>query len=853
MHKNENEILIEYIRKLLYNSNHAEINPDTFSDDNKSLAAALDYLGHCIKESRHIANALAKGDIDSDYEVYENPLAAPLKSIQGNLRNLAWTANRVASGDYDQKVLRMGSLTDAFNQMSNKLKNHTSEMEAQINTDYLTGIGNRRHYNQIASSLVEKKQFFSIAFIDMDGMKYCNDKYGHAEGDQYILSVCELLISLCQDHEYAFRLGGDEFLFLSEISTKDELEKRIELARDEYSKKYASISEYIHDFSYGCAEMNYNKINTLSNLLSIADQRMYNSKTLHYLHRKQNSKQNSLLSLDNTNLNELDKTGLDDRMFEVFSSTAQNRYLYICNMETGVSRWNLQAVHDFGLPGEYFFDAKNLWTNYIHPDDQGIYIKDINAVFNGQKQFHDVHYRARMKDGNYVMCSCMGALLKGTGDEPDLFAGTLTNHGIVDNVDPITNLYNIYEFSKYLSRMKTEHQSAHILCIGINQFSEINTVYGYITGNQILQKFALKLQDLIRGNGRLFRLDGVKFSMILEQSSPEIIDELYKKITDIGRCGIQLNNLCITFEISGAFLQFNETKVDANTIYTELLHAVSISKKEHLGKLVIYNSIQDGAVREEMILMDVIRQDVLNGCRGFYLMYQPQVDINGKIIGAEALLRWSNDDYGVVPPGLYIPLLENDSCFYTLGLWIMKTALREAKVFLENDPDFHISINISYRQIEHYGFRDDVVKLLRQENFPAKNLTLELTEHCRSLNPQILEQDILFFKSLGIRIAADDFGTGYSTFRLMRQLSFDYIKIDRSFITHILEEYEDQIMLESIISCAQKLGMMVCIEGVETETVLEFIKQYRAEYYQGYLFAKPLSLSDMKKFLIENV
>lgn len=845
MNAKEIEQIEQYLNLLLEGNTDLPI-CDCSSPAISKILDKIRLIGVYLDEIRSFSNALAEGETEHYYRIHNNVYAAPLKSIQSNLRHLAWVAKCVAEGDYKQRIHNMGVLTDAFNTMIDKLEAYSKKMYEQAYTDYLTGVGNRRHYNQIIEELWKNKKDSTIAFIDMDGIKICNDKYGHEEGDRYIIEICNLLQSICKEGEYVFRIGGDEFLMLSTICSERELEKRLENLREVYRMKNLSNNTYKKDFSYGCVAMQVKAGKTPSELLSIADQKMYNEKTIHYLQAY-----NQVEGLNNqvfVDTNKLDKTGLDSRIFDVFSETAHNRYMYLCNMETNVSRWSKQAVQDFNLPGEYMYDAGNIWLDYIHPEDRDIYLNDVNLLFAGQKKFHDVEYRARNKDGNYVICSCMGGVLKGQNGEPDLFAGTITNHGIVDNIDPVTNLYNVYEFLKTLGRVKNQRIKGTILGIAINQFSEINSAFGYDIGNKALLEFANRLRTVINGKGQAFRLDGAKFALFINESYREEATNLYHKIVAIGKNQIIVENNELTLEISGAALECDKIEVEVSTLLAELQHILNSSKRERLGRLIAYTDKADQELRQEIKILDAVKQSVHNECKGFYLMYQPQVDEKGKLIGVEALLRYKSSEYGIIPPSMFIPFLEKDSCFYKLGLWILKTALLEMKEYLERFPDIEVSVNISYRQIEHYGFRDDVMSILNQTGFPAKNLTLELTEHCQSINPVMLEQDIQFFRAKGIRISADDFGTGYSSLGMLRQLSFDCIKIDQSFIFPILEDKSARTIVEAVVRSAHQMGIEVCIEGVETNDVFVYLQTLRPDYYQGYLFAKPLFLEEIIDF-----
>ena len=197
----------------------------------------------------------------------------------------------------------------------------------------------------------------------------------------------------------------------------------------------------------------------------------------------------------------LDKTGLEDRTFEAFSITAKRSYIFLCNMGTNVSRWSADAVEYFNLPGEFMYDAGEIWKKYIHPDDLPQYLKNFDAVYNKKTKWQDFEYRAKNRFGNYVVCTCQCTVLEGTDGEPDLFSGTILNHGIVDSIDPITNLYSDYAFIQKLMEITVERKPAIVMEIGINMFSRINFLYGYSNGNNVMRQMGDILRELIKGKG----------------------------------------------------------------------------------------------------------------------------------------------------------------------------------------------------------------------------------------------------------------------------------------------------------------------------------------------------------------
>lgn len=252
--------------------------------------------------------------------------------------------------------------------------------------------------------------------------------------------------------------------------------------------------------------------------------------------------------------------------------------------------------------------------------------------------------------------------------------------------------------------------------------------------------------------------------------------------------------------------------------------------------------------RESNLLMAQLRGSIIEGCKGFYVSYQPLVDAKtGEMQGMEALLRFEMEPFGNVPPGRFIPLLEQDDLFFELGNWILRQVFSDGKEFLKDNPDLIIHVNISYRQIERKEFRSKLVSLLTLSGFPPENLCLELTERCNFLNMDCLRNEVDFFRSCGIKIALDDFGTGFSSFNLLREIPVDIIKIDREFVKDIENNRTDQSIVQAIVQCAHNMCIPVCVEGIENAELKDYMQQYDITKFQGYYYAKPLAKAQFKE------
>ncbi len=543
----------------------------------------------------------------------------------------------------------------------------------------------------------------------------------------------------------------------------------------------------------------------------------------------------------------LDISGLDSQVFSAITDTSDRNYVYMCNMQTNVSRWSKNAVDYFGLPGEYMYDAGSIWEQHVHPDDIAVYREQIDDIFSGRSQKHHFEYRAKNKTGEYVTCTCIGRVLKGEGSRPDLFAGTIENHGIMDNIDATTNLYNIYELSNKILFGIQCRKNICLLMVGVNHFSDINDIYGYDTGNVILKTIAADFLDAVHYQGSVYRMDGVRFAFYFENKNKEWITEFYDELKqNIKKQQILKEKpIAITFSAGAVILDDN---AGIHSVLTGLSYAFSLSKHDRHGELVFFDTDTMDHGRRNLELLENLRHSVLNGCKGFYLNYQPIVSVEDEtIIGMEALLRWKNDRFGEVPPGVFIRWLENDACFYELGNWILERALTEGKPIIGKWKDFVINVNIAYPQMERVGFIEALSSILEKVEFPPENLCIELTERCRTLEQNFLTQQIKQIKDMGIKVALDDFGTGFSSLDVLSYLPVDTLKIDRGFVAGISEKIANQVIVRSVAQCANELGVKVCVEGIEDRELADFLKPYGPGSYQGYYFSRPISIEKLKE------
>jgi EAL domain-containing protein (putative c-di-GMP-specific phosphodiesterase class I) len=224
----------------------------------------------------------------------------------------------------------------------------------------------------------------------------------------------------------------------------------------------------------------------------------------------------------------------------------------------------------------------------------------------------------------------------------------------------------------------------------------------------------------------------------------------------------------------------------------------------------------------------------------FYLAYQPQVDSDGYIQGTEALLRWQKPDGSLIPPNKFIPIAEENGLILPIGDWVLETACRQMKDWLEAGlPLRHISVNVSPRQFRHGDFFNQVKSVLAEVGLPAQYLILELTESVVVENITEAKLKMEELTRLGVKMSMDDFGTGYSSLSYLSELPFYELKIDQSFVHNLFNDDKNLAIIKTIIGMAKSLGLTVLAEGVELEAQRAFLSKHDCTMYQGFLFSRP--------------
>lgn len=716
--------------------------------------------------------------------------------------------------------------------------------------DELTGTKNKTAYQEMEAKLQrqidESNATFGIVICDINGLKVINDTEGHKAGDDYIRTSCKLICNVF-DHSPVFRIGGDEFVVVLGGQDYENRESLISALRRQVEENIR-LGEGA-DVASGLATFQSSEDHGVVDVFNRADNQMYEDKA-RLKRLKLLRETHSFKETANMRAISKERRTMLDALFKAFEVVSEGTYVYLCDMKYDLSRWSKNAVDTYGLPSEYMYGAGDIWENHIHPEDRSAYHKGIDEIFSGDAAGHDMQYRAQRVTGEYDVCTCRGVVIRDASGEPDYFAGTIRNHAIQGHVDTLTGLRNQYGFFEDLEGCIKRNAMISVMLLGISKFSEINEMHGYRFGNRVLQLYARKLFEMVGNTGHTYRIDGTKFAVISNTASVEEMRENYNRFCYFLHDGFQVDGREIMLDLHCGALRVDDFDVDSQTVYACLTYAYEESKIRRKGEMVEFQSDENGSNHQRQEQLHAIRSSIMRGYDGFYLLYQPVVDAKTeKMIGAEALIRWKNDCYGMVSPDQFIPILETDPLFPELGEWILYEAILTAKQIIKQIPEFVMNVNLSYSQLEKPDFVDMVVRTLEVLDYPPEHLCLELTERCRLLDMELLKNIAANFKSRGILIALDDFGTGFSTVGVLKEIAFDVIKIDRSFVQKIEKSETDRSLMRCITDVAAVFQAKVCAEGIETAGMREILLDYHVESFQGYYYAKPQTSDQILEYV----
>lgn len=421
--------------------------------------------------------------------------------------------------------------------------------------------------------------------------------------------------------------------------------------------------------------------------------------------------------------------------------------------------------------------------------------------------------------------------------------------------DPLTGLPNRIAIDEILTReiarnRRHEEYSA-ILYLDLDNFKDINDKLGHSSGDDLLERAALRIRTILREEDELARLGGDEFLVLLPNSNAEKSSLVAQRIIEVFEAPFRMSGQNMKVSASIGICIFPDNGDDCSALLKNADAAMYEAKRQGGNRFVFYRDELGEHIRQRLQLQhDFLRALQL---QEFFLCYQPLVDLtSGKIVGAEALVRWMDPQRGLRNPAEFIPFAEESGVILLLGEWVLKTACLEAKSWADQGYDIHIAVNLSTRQFQDPDLFSKISNALSEAELPPAKLELEITESASMQDPEASIQVMDKLKSIGIRIAIDDFGTGYSSLAYLKRIPADIIKIDRSFVNGIHNDPDDLAIVRTILALGNSLEKRCLAEGIETAENFEILNSLGCHFGQGYWMSKPIPAIEFSNLLIDD-
>ena len=420
------------------------------------------------------------------------------------------------------------------------------------------------------------------------------------------------------------------------------------------------------------------------------------------------------------------------------------------------------------------------------------------------------------------------------------------------NYDGLTGLSNRSHFNQQFLTVIQEHQRCQhifaLLFIDLDFFKEVNDNWGHFVGDELLRLFSRRMGDIVRVDDLIARLAGDEFVIVLNDLESATQAELLaeKLQLELGEPYlIEGRYLSVTHSLGIAM--YPQDGHSMETLLQNADRAMYEAKRTGKNRIYFFNDELSREVKRHV----QIHNEILEGirCGQFELYFQPIINLNkGEIAKCEALIRWIHPTQGVVSPVDFIPIAEQTGAIRPLGEWILEEACHLSRVMIDQGIEMQVSVN---RSVAEFLPKDVVQRwlgIIDNHEIEHSQIILEITESLLMDGGDSQLEKINQLRDKGIAFSVDDFGTGYSAINYLRHYPVDYLKIDRSFVTDILEDDQDRTLVEVIIKMGQALGIKVVAEGVETAEQLALLNQFGCDFVQGYHISRPLPFDQFLEF-----
>ncbi|MFA6015156.1 MAG: EAL domain-containing protein [Gallionellaceae bacterium] len=405
-------------------------------------------------------------------------------------------------------------------------------------------------------------------------------------------------------------------------------------------------------------------------------------------------------------------------------------------------------------------------------------------------------------------------------------------------------------FDQAVAQADREQSGVAVLFLDLDNFKQVNDTLGHNYGDQLLVRVVERLRGCLRDTDTISRQGGDEFVVLLPHlRNTADIGTIAHNIIGAFADPFEIESYLINTTFSVGVSLYPDDGREFDALLRNADTALYQAKDSGRDTYRFFSEKMNMDAQEQLHLQGQLRNAVKN--QEFLLHYQPQIDIaSGRIIGAEALVRWQHPELGLIPPGKFIPLAERTGLVIPMGEWVLFEACRQAQLWREGGHALVMAVNLSALQFKRGNLLETVSGALKQSGLPAEFLELELTESILLQDVDVAIKTLRILKEMGVKLSIDDFGTGYSSLSYLKRLAVNKLKIDQSFVRDLVEDSDSAAIVKAIIQLGHTLQLTVIAEGVETDAQLAFLRNNACDEVQGYLYSRPVPAGEFVNMMI---
>lgn len=544
--------------------------------------------------------------------------------------------------------------------------------------------------------------------------------------------------------------------------------------------------------------------------------------------------------------------------------------VYVDVEGAGTTYVSPQIERILGVTPATYCESPTVWRNLLHPDDRERVETEYASFLEGEAG-DLADYRMLTPDGRTVWIRDRAVAVRNAEGH------VLLEHGVMFDItelkeaeasiahmafhDGLTGLPNRGAFEESLKRAidgAARHDRAvAVLYLDLDNFKLLNDSLGHHAGDELLTQLAGRLHTLVRGADLVARQGGDEFLVLLANLEHGLHGQMDHAIAATTLVADRLREaLQAPFDLGGTpfyargsvgISMYPRDAADAQTLMKNADAAMYRAKRHDPGRHVFYASDGDDPF-QQLAYSTRLREAVER--EQWVLHYQPVIDLlDGRVVGAEALIRWQDATGGLVPPGEFIPIAEELGLIEAIGEWVIGEVVRQLRDWRAEGLDLEVSFNLSPRELWAPGLAQRILGPLSDAGVPPSSVVVEITESTAMADPDRTQTFLSELRSRGVKLAIDDFGTGYSSLARLKHMPVDILKIDQAFVRDVHADPRLAGMVRAMVQVAQSLDMLPLAEGIETQAEYEFLRANGCRLAQGFFFARPMPAEELGAFV----